>query len=163
MSKILVGDLEADGLLSSATTIWCGTFYDLTDNRTYQYYWRDGDLYYLWHLAYDLNSFIEDGYYLAGHNFISYDIPLLKKIAKITIPPERVIDTLILSKMFFPDIKGHAKPHSIEAWGQRFKIEKPEHEDWSQFSEEMLHRNNEDVRINIKLFELLQQKGFKVP
>jgi hypothetical protein len=65
--------------------------------------------------------------------------------------------------MFFPDIKGHAKPHSIEAWGERFGIKKPEHEDWSQFSEEMLYRNGEDVRINVKLFELLQKKGFRVP
>lgn len=162
MSKIIVGDLEADGLLSSATTIWCGTFYDLTYEKWYDYSPSISSNY-LDHLRYFFTSLFDYDYYLAGHNFISYDIPLIKKILNITIPPERVIDTLVLSKMFFPDIKGHAKPHSIEAWGQRFKIEKPEHEDWSQFSEEMLHRNNEDVRINIKLFELLQQKGFKVP
>ncbi len=125
MSKIIVGDLEADGLLSSATRIWCATFYDLTYEKWYNYAPSTSE-YYIEHLAHDLFYYIENDFYLVGHNFISYDVPLIKKITNYVIPPERVIDTLILSKMFFPDIKGHAKPHSIEAWGERVSIAKPE-------------------------------------
>ncbi|MCP8305395.1 MAG: hypothetical protein H3Z50_08040, partial [archaeon] len=96
------------------------------------------------------------------HNGLGYDVPLIKKVENIVLPTDKIIDTMILSKMFFPDIGGHAKPHSIEAWGQRFGIPKPEHEDWSQFSPEMLHRNKEDVRITTMLFHHLVHHGFDI-
>lgn len=157
----LVGDLESDGLLSSATTIWCGSFYCIQED-TWFYFNPLTERDYVTSMVSFLQSFCNNAGYIVCHNIVGFDSKLIRKISGVDLPPERLIDTLLLSKMFFPDKKGHKKPHSLEAWGEYFGIKKPEHEDWSQFSEEMLHRNIEDVKINIKLFYLLQQKGFKL-
>ena len=157
----IVGDLEADGLLDKATTIWCGTFYD-TRGGAEKTYHIEQDKYYVDNMLTWLNRLLNNKYYLVGHNLIGYDLPLINKLKGVELPQDKIIDTYVLSRMFFPDIKGHKKPHSIEAWGERFGIPKPEHEDWSKFSPEMLNRNKVDVVINTKLFELIQKKGFKV-
>jgi hypothetical protein len=92
------------------------------------------------------------------HNGISYDRILLKTVLDINIPINQVYDTLLLSRMLYPDLaspdgwKGKPKPHSLEAWGTRFGINKPTHEDWTQFSEEMLYRCHQDVLINEQLW-----------
>lgn len=157
----IVGDLEADGLLSQAHTIWCGSFYTIQDEEWYTF---DNNYSYTYQLdiADWLVSRLERGDYLVCHNAIGYDVPLIKKLTGIQIPINKVIDTLLLSKMFFPDIKGHGRPHSLDAWGERFGIAKPEHEDWTQYSPEMLHRNIEDVKINTKLFQHIQKQGFNI-
>ena len=46
-------------------------------------------------------------------------------------------------------------PHSLAAWGYRIGRGKPEHEDWSVYSEDMLHRCREDVRINAAIYPIL--------
>jgi DNA polymerase I len=104
---------------------------------------------------------------LIGHNFFGYDMPRVfynKNIVGLTkeeFPYENVIDTIILSRLW--DHTWWAG-HSIEGWGQYFKRYKPVHEDWSKFSDEMLHRCVEDVEINDKLYDYLQwgikKKGF---
>lgn len=157
----IVGDLEADGLLDTAATIWCGSFYDTRGGTNQEFHYNQGR-YYIRDMLIWLNKYLNNDYYLVGHNLIGYDIPLIKKLTGIELPADKIIDTYVLSRMFFPDIKGHKKPHSIEAWGERFGIKKPEHEDWSKFSLDMLNRNKVDVVINTKLFELIQKKGFKV-
>jgi len=54
---------------------------------------------------------------------------------------------------------GKAGPHSVEAWGYRFGRAKPEHEDWSQFSDEMLHRCTEDVEIQHLIYTTLLEEA----
>ncbi len=39
-------------------------------------------------------------------------------------------------------------PHSLAAWGWKLGRAKPEHTDWWSYSPEMLHRCEEDVKIN---------------
>ncbi|MGJ8839522.1 hypothetical protein AB9H28_24425, partial [Salmonella enterica subsp. enterica serovar Kentucky] len=56
-------------------------------------------------------------------------------------------------------MEGKAGPHSIEAWGYRLGRGKPEHEDWSQFSPEMLHRCSEDVEIQYLTMLELHKEG----
>lgn len=152
----IVFDLEADGLLPEAATIWCGSFYELDNDKTLSFSPKNKNPDYIGAM---LDYIQSTNSYLVGQNIIEYDRPLIEKITGYRIPLKRLIDTLKLSKMVFADIKGG---HSIEAWGERFGIKKPEHEDWSQFSDEMLYRNQQDVVINTKLFQLIQQKGFKI-
>lgn len=87
------------------------------------------------------------------HNGIGYDWPLLKKLYGWEFKGKKV-DTLIMSRLLDPKRlvpfncpNKKAGPHSIEAWGWRVGRGKPEHNDWGQFSEEMLHRCTEDVEI----------------
>lgn len=157
----IIGDLEADGLLSSATRIWCASYY-VVEVDSWNIFTPELLPNYEIELVNYLYTMLKEDNYFVCHNALSYDVPLMEKITGISLPREQILDTLILSKMMFPDIKGHAKPHSLEAWGERFGIKKPEHEDWSKYSKEMLHRNIEDTKINTKLFKHIQKQGFKL-
>lgn len=71
--------------------------------------------------------------------------------------PFRMMDTMVLSQLLFPDrpIDGKAyalgirlnSAHSIAAHGVKMGRHKPEHDDWSTLTEDMIHRNREDVSI----------------
>ena len=70
-------------------------------------------------------------------------------------------DTFILSSLFNPDRPkppGCSGSHGLEAWGVRFGVPKPKHEDWTNFSEDMLHRCREDVKINVLTYRYLYEK-----
>ena len=58
-----------------------------------------------------------------------------------------------------PAPKGVKGPHSVEAWGVRFGVPKPAHEDWSQFSPEMLHRCTQDVEIQHRILQALMTEA----
>ena len=64
----------------------------------------------------------------------------------------KVIDTLTMSKLLYPERAGG---HSIEAWGKRLNRYKPTHEDWSQYSDDMMHRCEEDTEINLLTYRIL--------
>lgn len=67
------------------------------------------------------------------------------------------MDTMVVSQLTYPDRPldhkayslglGNTGPHSIAAHGIRMGRHKPEHEDWSTLTEDMIHRNREDVSI----------------
>lgn len=96
------------------------------------------------------------------HNGVEYDIPLLKKVLGYEYKG-KIVDTLIMSRLQRPHrampFGCTAGPHSVEAWGLRFGIPKPEHEDWSQFSPEMLHRCEQDVEIQWRILVSLLEEG----
>jgi hypothetical protein len=46
----------------------------------------------------------------------------------------------------------------MEVWGESLGHKKVEHEDWSQYSEEMRIRCMEDVKINLKIYEVVMQE-----
>lgn len=102
---------------------------------------------------------------LIMHNGIGYDLPLLNKLYLYEFKG-RKIDTLILSRMFntrrmlpFNCPNKRTGPHSIEAWGYRVGRGKPEHDDWDNFSMDMLHRCSEDVEIQHLVYnELLKEE-----
>ncbi len=90
---------------------------------------------------------------LIMHNGTGYDFPLLKKLFNWTFKGKKV-DTLLMSRLLSPKRQipyncpnKKVGPHSIEAWGWRVGRGKPEHNDWENFSEAMLHRCTEDVEI----------------
>lgn len=93
---------------------------------------------------------------IVGHNIIGYDLPVFKHKFKWEFKGV-IRDSLVISRLCFPNIdppKGvSAGPHSVEAWGVRFGRHKPEHEDWTRFSPEMLHRCSEDNEIQTLLYE----------
>jgi DNA polymerase-1 len=157
MSRAIV-DTEANGLLEEADQIWCMCTHDVDTGERYTFV----------HPAYitlfHSNGTLADGFnYLSRldeviiHNGIGYDIPLWEKIEGFTLPASvRVTDTLILSKLAHHDRRMVAGcksgPHSVEAWGIRFGRSKPEHEDWSKLSGEMIHRCQEDVEIQTMIY-----------
>ncbi|NKD46242.1 hypothetical protein HEQ69_11060 [Haematospirillum jordaniae] len=70
---------------------------------------------------------------IAGHNVIAFDIPLLQKIYPGWSCKGEVRDTLVLSRLLYPDVGEHAKEfgavpprlahsHGLAAWGMRLGI-----------------------------------------
>lgn len=132
-------DIECDGLRETVSKIWCITVND-------QHFGPDN---------------IENGVkllhnnWICGHNCINYDVPVIQKFYP-WFKPEKIDDTFILSSLFEPDRYGH----SLADWGQQFGIPKPEHEDWSKYSDAMRHRNIEDVRITKAVWEHLCKERY---
>ena len=88
-----------------------------------------------------------------GHNIISFDIPVVKKILGIEIDPScRLVDTLALAWYLYPN----RKKYGIEYFGEEFGVKKPEITDWENLSlEEYVNRCQEDVRITLILWNNL--------
>jgi hypothetical protein len=79
---------------------------------------------------------------LVGHNIIPFDIPVIQKLYPwFTVPLANIVDTLVLSRLFFSDmfnrdggyIKAGKLPgkligsHKLEAWGYRLGLQKGEY------------------------------------
>jgi len=67
---------------------------------------------------------------LVGHNVIKFDIPALKKLYGFSPPLVKVVDTLVLSRCIFSDLRNEdfgrnnfdpklVGSHSLKAWGHR--------------------------------------------
>jgi DNA polymerase-1 len=96
-----------------------------------------------------------------GHNALSFDIPTINRLLGLTIPLDGVCDTLVLSQLYDPNIRGG---HSLAAWGERLKNPKIEFEDWSQLSEEMITYCIQDVELGVEVYAKLtarmRERGF---
>ncbi len=102
---------------------------------------------------------------LIMHNGVQYDLPLMQKILGYKFKG-KIVDTLLMSRLQFPKRmlprtcpNKKTGPHSVEAWGYRVGRGKPEHNDWTQYSEAMLHRCSEDVEIQELIFDALMEEG----
>jgi len=98
---------------------------------------------------------------ICGHNLIGYDVPVLNRLWGTRIPEYRVVDTLVLSRLFHPDLDGG---HSLAAWGTRLGFPKGEHTDWEELSDEMVEYCKRDVdvteRLHNALMSQMQMFGF---
>lgn len=153
--KRCVGDLEADNLLENITTIHCGVFKDIDTNEVVKF--RP-------HQMKEMCMYLQSVDVLIMHNGIAFDIPALRKILGYSFQG-KVVDTLIMSRVLNPkrpvpfECPYKKAPHSVEAWGYRVGRGKVEHNDWSVFSEEMLHRCSEDVEIQQLIYEELLKEA----
>jgi len=160
----VVFDLEANGLLHNANEIFCVALY-----------WHDEDI---------MESFndqcpgkgmsspvvrslqwLETADIIVGHNIIGYDIPLIKSIYHWFNPTGILIDTLILSRLYHPNLydidKNTGKiptkmygSHSLEAYGHRlneYKGDFSKTTDWQSWSQEMEDYCIQDVVVTKKL------------
>ena len=142
-----VYDIEANGLLDIRDpTIHCIVAEDLDTEEVHQFppdKVRDG-----LRLLYYADEVV-------CHNQCGYDILFIQRLYPKWEPQGTVIDTLILSKLLDPE----RHRHSLESYGLQFGREKPEHEDWSQFSDGMMYRCTEDTGINKILYNYLVNKA----
>lgn len=165
---MLIIDLETSGLLPECDKIWCCVAYDTVTDKMYSFLPYQGMSSLNYNLITDLPKFLDQYSAISCHNYVGFDKKVLKKVLNYE-HKGRYVDTLMLSRVLFPDIdseqyidesgneKTENKRHSVNAWALRFGMHKPEHEDWSQFSLEMLHRCKEDVKIQAKIYEYCMQ------
>ena len=132
-------------------TIWlCVTKHNTTGEVRH---WREADT---------LQQYL-DGEQVVGHNIIGFDAPILKKVWGVGIPTNKLVDTLVMSRLYKPDIdlvipeQGKAPtPHSLEAWGYRLGSYKIGFTDFdSGWSEEMATYCEQDVQLLEKLYNFL--------
>lgn len=162
-----VFDLEADGLLDSITKVHCGVFECVKTGKVLKF--RP-------HQIPDMLKFMDTCPVLIGHNTISYDFLALEKLYGYKYKGKK-IDTVILSRLLYPnrmlpkklldDIKAKRSeglfvrtpgPHSVASWGYTLGLGKVDYEDWEEFDEQMLHRCEMDVRIQVLIFNKLRAR-----
>ena len=106
---------------------------------------------------------------LAGHNLIGYDLAVLRKLSNGFHTDATVIDTLVLSRLYHPNLMEIDKKrqwrhmplqlygrHSLEAYGYRlgeYKGDFGKNSDWQQWSQEMQDYMVQDVKVTTKLCE----------
>ena len=116
-------------------------------------------------------TLLQEADVLIGHNIVGFDIPVIQQIYPFFQTKAVLYDTLILSRMFFPDILSRdyrKKPigmpaklygrHSLEAWGYRlgdYKGEFGKTTDWSDWSMEMEDYCEQDVHVGHSVFDLM--------
>jgi len=148
--KYTIFDIEADGLLDTITKIHCLSYQICIDGNTIE----SGSI-----TDYDkIKEFISNQEILVGHYITLYDIPAMEKILGITVD-SYLIDTVAISWYLYP----YRKSHGLEKYGEELGVEKPKIEDWENLSvAEYIHRCEEDVEINKRLFNKQMQYLHKI-
>ena len=170
MKTQLIFDLESTGLLRRGSRIHCIVMRDAVNESTHVFdHQPERDL---------LQGVkqLEQADALIGHNIIGYDIPLLKEQYPDFAPRGQVLDTLVLSRIFYPliaDRDFERRPagmpqrlygrHSLEAWGYRLKcfkgdFGKSDSNDWSTYTPEMLDYCIQDTEVTLKLWALMKRR-----
>lgn len=145
--KVRFFDLESNGLLrhqltpgsgqEPVSTVHCLVVHDMEDG---------------WYRRYRKNKHednikeglkaLQEADLIIGHNVISYDIPVLTKLYGFEVPKEKVMDTLVLARLVYANIKdldiGAMRKgllpgrlfgsQSLEAWGYRTGVMKDEYD-----------------------------------
>jgi DNA polymerase I-like protein with 3'-5' exonuclease and polymerase domains len=155
--KLAFFDLETNDLLGKATTVWTAVAY-LEDEQEYLIYHSP----YKERLVAPSNTTFCVGmegwlehlnhHTLVAHSGISFDLQVLKKLFNYNYNLENVVDTLILSRLYYPDREGH----SLDYWGMKLNLPKGDFHDFSMFSQEMLTYCIRDVDLLRKLYFTLQ-------
>lgn len=145
-------DLEGDNIYPLVKKIHCAVAKDMDTGEVFKF--KPGEI------EKTLEFFDNEASLLVGHNIVGFDFPALKKLYGWEWKGE-FVDTIIWSRTFYPKRTVPAecpiknKPHSVKTWGYRVGRGKPEHNDWEEFSPEMLHRCEEDVEIQTLIYKAL--------
>ena len=152
--RIVVCDIEANGLLDTCNKMWCAVTQDITSGETkvfsdYSDSFVDGG-------TDDFIAYLKTCDKVIGHNWIGYDKEAIRLITGYEYEGE-IIDTLLLSKLlhftrFIPKGAGNGTRHSLATWGVRTGVDKPEQVQWEVWEESMLNRCKKDVEINREVY-----------
>ena len=158
---MIVFDIETNGLLHDVTTIHCVVLHDTEEQTTVVYNDQGGEP------ITRAVTILDEAKQIAGHNIINYDLPVLKKLYGFFDPQGEVIDTLVLSRLYHPNMLEVDKKHnwkhmplqlygrhSLESYGYRlgeYKGEYGKTADWKEWSEDMERYCKQDVVVTTKL------------
>lgn len=135
MDDVYVVDCEGDGLVP--TKFWCLSYTKLGTKEIVSI--TDYEA---------MRAFLLQDATFIMHNGIGWDIPNLERVLGIEIKAT-IIDSLFVSWYLYPE----RQIHGLEGWGEDFGVPKPKIDNWEDLSlEEYVTRCNEDVKINLKLW-----------
>ena len=168
----LIFDIETDGFLEKVTTIHCLVIKDTETGVVSSYGPKEVEE----GLA-NLQTDINQGFIISGHNVIKFDIPVIQKLYPwFKVDESKVFDTLTTSRLIFSDLRekdgGNVEKgllpsklwasHSLKAWGYRLGILKGEFKEVSgedaflTFTSEMLEYCVQDVNVTETLYNHLR-------
>ena len=171
----LVIDTETNGLLRNATRLHCVALYWVEEDRTEafndeKYAENPKELPMAGGAGYSITtavSWITMANMVVGHNIIGFDLPLIKRLYPFFEYPPVIVDTLLLSRLYHPNLYDIDKKqewkdmptklygsHSLEAYGYRLGEHKGDYgknTDWSEWSQEMQDYCVQDVVVTKKL------------
>ena len=169
----VIFDLETNGLLNTATRIHCLTIHWLDDDITQSFndepYTKNPKELPMGS-GYSITtgiSWLEVADILIGHNSIGFDIPIIKKFYPWFNPRGTIVDTLLLSRLYHPNLLDIDKQrawthmplqlygrHSLESYGYRlneYKGNFGKTTDWAEWSQDMQDYCEQDVLVTTKL------------
>lgn len=172
MSRYLF-DCETNGLLDDLTTIHCLVLQDADTGEVFSYR-NDGHPDNLARMSEGVQK-LQEAEELIGHNIIKFDVPAINKVYPWFKPSARLLDTLILARLFWPEIsdtdEGLVKKgvlpkklrgkYSLESFGYRMKLQKGEYSDimkakgldpWAHWNIEMQEYCELDVVVTNALY-----------
>lgn len=141
--KVLLLDIEADGL--NPTCVWVVVCRSLPNNTTYVFNDPHAEVQ-------QIRELIDEHEYIVAHYGIEYDFRVLDKLLEITVPLEKIIDTVVVSKLLRSN---REDGHSLEAWGRRLGVHKTCFDDFSKWSQEMSDYCVQDVNVLEAVFKYL--------
>lgn len=141
MARRVVADIEADGL--DPSRVWVVVTKDLEEEEPMVWLppWREFLKY-----AKTVDKWIM-------HNGLNFDVPVLNKLLRAGIDPDKVIDTHVVSRTV--NYPGHSS-HSLDSLGEFLGIPKGKFDDWSQLSDEMIEYCKQDVLVTERVFRHYQ-------
>ena len=165
--------LETNGLLNDATRIHCLALHwckeDITESYNNEKYTvKPKELpMATGHYIHTALQWLETADVLIGHNIVGFDIPIIRKFYPWFNPSGVIVDTLLLSRLYHPNLldidkKSNKIPsklfgrHSLEAYGHRlgeYKGDFGQGTDWKEWSQEMEDYCIQDVIVTKKLCE----------
>lgn len=166
----LVFDIETNGLLPELDRLHCLCMRDLDTGKDYSHH----DHLDKWFPIERGLELLEKADMLIGHNIIQFDIPAIQKVYPRWKPRGIVRDTLVMSRLQFPDLKerdfSYARrnedfpkqligSHSLKAWGHRILNYKDDYDGgWDHWSQKMQRYCEQDVEVTASLWDKLMSK-----
>lgn len=146
IEEILVFDIECNGFLRQATCIHCIVIAEFFSGKFTRYTGPD--------IAVAILRLLEADK-IVGHNVITFDIPVIEKLAAVSFDRAKAWDTLVMSRLYFPERTADHSNHGLGAWGKTLGVEKGNYKDFSRLTPEMLDYCEQDVRVNVKILETI--------
>lgn len=181
---MIVFDTESDGFLRDATKLHVINLIDRETGARESYHDHPGITPRTGSLADGvarLQSAIDDGRMIAGHNIIRHDVPIIQKFfPTFQAPAEQLLDSLTVSRLIWTDLKDiddratrrRRRPpefvekrlrgkHSLEAWGYRLGTWKGEFKgEWHTFTQEMQDYGVQDPEVTLSLIEKIEAENY---
>lgn len=145
LSKYWVLDIEANSL--TPTIIWVIVCRNIATDEVKEFF-----------NAEDFAAFHKEDYIYVTHNGLTYDIPAIQKLWKVSIRLSAVVDTMVLSYLYWPNIPDG---HSLGSWGERLRVYKSDFHDFSKLTEEMVTYCVQDTKVTKELFLRLTERMTK--
>ena len=161
----LIFDIEANGLneviagrkkeyIKEGDKIWCLSILNVDTGE--QFLFEQDNLV-------DGVQMLREADVLIGHNILGYDIPFIERLyGSLDKEPAQLIDTLIVSRMTYPETAPTAEgSHSLAAWGQFLGQKKVVYTGgWESYTKEMGPYCLQDSVVTLALFNFLSAKEF---